>query len=108
MPLDAPLTTAIVRNVIFDPMRKGCHMALSENLQLKLKKRYQPSSVVDIKYKGNDVSFKTDKEGNAVVLFIGARGTGGRIKGERYTRNLKKDKDGTIIKDHWDKKGKVS
>jgi hypothetical protein len=48
-------------------------MALSENLQFKLKKRYQPSSVVDMKYKGNDVSFKTDEEGNAVVLFIGAQ-----------------------------------
>jgi hypothetical protein len=36
------------------------------------------------------------------------RSTKGKIKGQRYTRNLKRDKDGAVIKDHWDLKGKVS
>jgi len=32
----------------------------------------------------------------------------GSIKGERYVRTLKHDKEGKIIKDHWELKGKAS
>ena len=92
----------------FEVIVRKLQMALSENLQFKLRKRYQPSTMVDIKYKGNDVSFKTDEEGNPVMLFIGIRNPEGKIRGERYVRNLKKDKTGMVIKDHWDLKGKVS
>jgi hypothetical protein len=92
---------------IFKKMRKGIFMALSDHLQFKMKKRYEPSSVVSIKYKGNDVTFKTDDEGNPVSLFIGTKSRMGKIKGERYTRTLKRDQHGTIIKDHWDLKGKT-
>jgi len=83
-------------------------MALSEHLQAKLRKRYQPSSLIDMKYKGNDISFKTDEEGNAILLFIGTRTSTGAIRGERYTRRLMRDSNGNIIKDHWDLKGKAS
>lgn len=31
----------------------------------------------------------------------------GKIKGERFVRTLKKDKQGVIVKDHWDLKGKA-
>jgi hypothetical protein len=32
----------------------------------------------------------------------------GTIKGERYARTLKYDKEGKIIKDHWELKGKAT
>ena len=83
-------------------------MALSENLRSKLKKIYAPSSLVNIKYKGNDVAFKTDADGNPVVLFIGRRDAAGIVKGERYVRTLKRDNSGKVFKDHWDLKGKAS
>jgi hypothetical protein len=83
-------------------------MALSEHLESKLKKRYEPSAMVSMKYKGNDLSFKTDDEGNAILLFIGKKSDAGTIKGERYARRLKKDDQGQVIKDHWELKGKAT
>jgi len=83
-------------------------MALSEHLQKKLQKRYEPSTLVEMTYKGNDVSFKTDEVGNPVLLFIGKRDESGLIRGERYARRLKKDDTGAVIKDHWELKGKAT
>lgn len=83
-------------------------MALSEHLEAKLKKRYEPFAMVSMKYKGNDLAFKTDEEGNAVLLFIGKKNDQGQIKGERYARRLKKDDEGRVIKDHWELKGKAT
>jgi hypothetical protein len=83
-------------------------MSLSYHLQLKLTKRYEPSSMVSMKYKGNDLTFKTDEEGNPIVLFIGKELPNGKIRGERYARRLKRDEKGNVIKDHWELKGKAS
>jgi hypothetical protein len=83
-------------------------MKLSEDLQKKLSKKYEPSDMVELKYKGYDLSMKTDDEGNAILLFIGKKTEKGTIKGERYVRTLKKDKEGKIFKDHWELKGKAS
>jgi hypothetical protein len=41
-------------------------------------------------------------------LFFGKRREDGTIKGERYARTLKHDKDGRLFKDHWELKGKAS
>lgn len=82
-------------------------MKLNEELRLRLSKKYQPSSMVDMKYHGKDVSFKTDEEGNPTILFIGKMQANGKIKGERFTRTLIRDQHGSLIKDHWDLKGKV-
>jgi hypothetical protein len=82
-------------------------MSLGRELELKLNKKYQPSSMVDLNYKGNALSFKTDEEGNPILLFIGKKDNAGKIKGERYVRVLRKDRDGVVIKDHWDLKGKT-
>ncbi len=82
-------------------------MALSEDLQRKLGKVYKPSAMMETRYKGFDCSFKTDDEGNAILLFIGKKTEKGTIKGERYARTLKKDKEGRISKDHWELKGKA-
>lgn len=60
------------------------------------------------KFKGYDIAFKTDDEGNPILLFIGKKNDQGLIKGQRYARRLLKDKSGTIIKDHWDDKGRIN
>ena len=83
-------------------------MKLSEDLQKKLSKVYEPSTMVEMKYKGYDLSFKTDEEGNAILLFIGKKTAQGTIKGERYARTLKKDREGKVFKDHWELKGKAT
>lgn len=63
--------------------------------------------MVEMKFKGKDLSFKTDEEGNPVVLFIGKALPDGKIKGERYTRTLVRNAQGFFIKDHWDLKGRT-
>jgi hypothetical protein len=83
-------------------------MALGEELEKRLKKTYEPSSMIEIKYKGNDVAFKTDEEGHPVLLFIGKKQEDGSIKGDRYARTLKHDRNGAVIKDHWERKGKAT
>jgi hypothetical protein len=83
-------------------------MKLSQELQKKLSQVYEPSSMISIRFKGNDVSFKTDEEGNPVVLFIGKKNSEGNIKGERYTRTFKRDDTGKVFKDHWDLKGRAT
>jgi len=83
-------------------------MALGEDLQKKLAKKYEISTMVEMQYKGYDLSFKTDEDGNAILLFIGKKTERGTIKGERYARTLKKDREGKIFKDHWELKGKAT
>ncbi|MBW3545824.1 MAG: hypothetical protein KY428_09560 [Bacteroidetes bacterium] len=83
-------------------------MKLNEDLIAKLSKIYEPATLVNMHYKGKDLAFKTDKEGNPVLLFIGKADEAGTVKGERYARTLKKDREGKLIKDHWELKGKAS
>ena len=83
-------------------------MPLNHELQKKLNRRYEPSSMVSMRFKGNDVSFKTDEEGNPVLLFIGRKNEKGIVKGERYARTLQRDKEGNVIRDHWEQKGKAT
>jgi hypothetical protein len=45
-------------------------MKLSHELQKKLSRLYEPSSFIQMKFRGNDVGFKTDDKVNAVLLFI--------------------------------------
>lgn len=82
-------------------------MKLSEGLIKKLTQPFAPSTMVELSFKGNDLSVKTDEQGQAILLFIGKRGEDGNVKGERYARRLKYDMDGTLIKDHWELKGKA-
>jgi hypothetical protein len=83
-------------------------MKLNDDLQKMLRKIYEPSAMIELTYKGYDLSLKTDEAGNAVLLFIGKKTEQGIIKGERYARTLKKDREGKIFKDHWELKGKAS
>ena len=83
-------------------------MKLSDDLLKKLGRKHEPSTMIHTKFRGNDIAFKTDEEGNAVQLFIGKLKEDGTIKGDRYARILKHDKDGKLFKDHWDRKGKTN
>lgn len=83
-------------------------MKLSEALIKKLAKKFEPSTMIEDHFRGNDIAFKTDEEGNAILLFVGRRNENGIIKGDRYARTLKKDKEGKILKDHWERKGPAS
>ena len=80
---------------------------IGEPLLKKLNKLYEPSALINLKFKSYDLVVKTDEEGNPILLFIGKSDKEGKIKGDRYARRLLKDNAGKIIKDHWDYKGKV-
>jgi hypothetical protein len=81
-------------------------MALSEALIKKLSAKYQANELSDLVYRGKDLTVKADEAGNAILLFIGKRVDNGHIRGERYARRLLFDKEGKVIKDHWEMKGK--
>ena len=81
---------------------------ISEDLQKKLLKKFESSTMLEMKYKGYDLAIKTDEDGNAIQLFFGKKTDKGTIKGERYARTLKKDREGKIFKDHWELKGKAT
>jgi len=82
-------------------------MKIGELLLKKLSKQYEASAMIAMKFKGYDISVKTDEEGNPILLFIGKANEDGIVKGDRYSRRLLKDKEGKVIKDHWDYKGRV-
>lgn len=82
-------------------------MKLSDPLIKKLNQKQLPCTMIEMVYKGNDLSVKTDENGNAILLFIGKRNADGNIKGERYARTLKYDRNGQLIKDHWELKGRA-
>ncbi|GGH63227.1 hypothetical protein HNQ91_002573 [Filimonas zeae] len=83
-------------------------MALGATLIKVLNKKYALSQMVEQKFKGYDLAFKTDEEGNAILLFIGQKDETGNVRGERYARRIVKDKEGVLVKDHWDFKGKAT
>jgi hypothetical protein len=84
-------------------------MPLSDKLQEKLNKVFEPSARINDHFKGNDITIITNESGEAVTLYIGKRNAGGAIKGERYVRTIKRDPlSGVIVSSHWDNKGKVS
>ena len=83
-------------------------MSLGDELLKRINKIFEPSSKVVLRYKAYDLVLITDKEGNAVQLFLGKANESGDIKGDRYARTLKYDREGKRIKDHWERKGKAS
>jgi len=83
-------------------------MALGDEIIKKLNKKFEPLTTTQLRYRSNDIVVQSDGEGNAVRMFIGKANNKGVIKGDRYSRTLKKDKEGNIIKDHWERKGKAS
>ncbi|WP_439555451.1 hypothetical protein [Dyadobacter sp.] len=82
-------------------------MKIGDKLLKQLNKKYAPETMVNQKFGRYDLAFKTDDEGNPVMLFIGNLDEQGRIKGDRFSRAMVKDQAGKLIKDHWDNKGKA-
>lgn len=80
-------------------------MALGTTILKLLAKKYEAASFIEKRFQRYDLGFKTDEEGNPIVLFMGAKDSTGKIRGRRYARRLIKDREGNIIKDHWDDKG---
>jgi hypothetical protein len=83
-------------------------MELQEPVLKILRKKYQPSSLIETHCSQYDLVFKTDKDGDAIVLTLGRKDEKGRIKGERFTRRLRQMSDGRIVKEFWEHKGKAS
>jgi hypothetical protein len=83
-------------------------MKLGEEILKRINKKFEPSSMVKIRFKSYDIALKTDENGNAIQAFIGKEKENGNIKGDRFTRILIFDEEGKVIKDHWDRKGTTS
>lgn len=83
-------------------------MALGPAIIKILGKQYEPNSFIERRFQKYDLGFKTDDQGNPIVVFLGVKQDSGKIKGRRYARRLVKDENGKIVKDHWDDKGPSS
>ena len=73
-----------------------------------LNKKYERASFIECTFRKYDLAFKTDDQGNPILLFLGKKSSNGFIKGERYVRILRYDTSGKVIKDHWERKGEAS
>ena len=83
-------------------------MPLHRELDKKLSKTFAPSARLDDVFKGYDITFVTNENGEPVTLFFGKRRPDGQIAGERYTRTIKRAPDGIGVKSsHWDLRGKI-
>ena len=83
-------------------------MKLKERMLAELAKIYEPSTLVERKFGRYDIAFKTDEVGRPILLFMGLKDENGYIRGERYSRRLKYNDTGEVIKDHWEHKGKAT
>lgn len=82
--------------------------SLKEPILKILCKTYEPLTMIEQSFGRYDMAFRTDEAGRPILLFLGRKDSNGKIKGDRYARRLVFDKDGKILKDHWDNKGKAS
>lgn len=82
-------------------------MPLKEDLLKKINQQFTPSAKISLRYRRYNLVLLTDKEGRAVQLFMGTAREDGTIRGDRYARTLKYDREGRLIKDHWERKGKA-
>ncbi|KUG05861.1 hypothetical protein [Solirubrum puertoriconensis] len=84
-------------------------MPLHPQLAEKLSKTYEPSSTIDDRFRGLDITFVTNDLGEPVTLFVGQRRPDGAIVGERYVRTIKRVPGSQQVQaSHWDLKGKVT
>ncbi len=83
-------------------------MKLGDELLKQLNKNFPVSDTVELKFKSYDIMLKTNENGLAIQAFIGKKGETGTIKGDRYARTLKYDREEKLIKDHWERKGKAT
>lgn len=80
---------------------------IGKSLEAKLNKKYTPDSTIDALFKGNDITFITNENGEPITLYIGKRKENGDISGDRFSRRIKKREGDKIVDSHWDRQGKV-
>ena len=68
-------------------------MKLGDVLLKQLNKKYEADTSITLKVKGYDMVVKTDENGNAIQAFVGKAREDGTIKGDRYARTLKYDRE---------------
>jgi hypothetical protein len=83
------------------------YMKLGPELLKLLAKVYEPSVMIETNFHRYDLAIKTDEAGRPVLLFIGKKDANGQIRGTRFIRRLLTNKEGVVVKDHWDNKGNV-
>lgn len=83
-------------------------MKLGDEIIKKIGKQFEPSTTISMRFRSNDMVLRTDSEGNAVQLFIGKLNEKGMIRGDRYARSIIRDREGKVIKDYWERKGRAS
>jgi hypothetical protein len=88
-------------------MGNSAAMKVGPELLKILSKPYAPDQLISQRFGRYDLAFKTDEQGRPILLFIGKADAEGKIKGGRFARRLQEDKNGEVIKDHWDNKGKT-
>ncbi len=88
----------------FQKTRKG---GIGKSLEAYLKKCYTPSSRIEMTFKGKEITFITNTNGEPITLFLGKRKANGDISGEMFSRRIKKIENGLIKESHWDNQGKV-
>ncbi len=82
-------------------------MKLAEKLVKLINRKYEPGTMVSLRFGQQDIRLRTNKDGNAVQMFIG-REKEGVIRGDRYSRTIITDRGGQPLKDYWERKGKAS
>ncbi len=82
-------------------------MKLADKLVKLINRKHEPGTMVSLRFGQQDIRLRTDKEGNAVQMFIG-REKEGVIWGDRYSRTIITDREGQLLKDYWERKGKAS
>ncbi len=75
-------------------------MKLGPQLLLLLNKTYEPSTLIETAFQRYDLAFKINEEGKPYLLFIGKKNERGKIRGQRFARQLLTDNSGRMIKDH--------
>ena len=83
-------------------------MPLHPELDKKLSKVFEPKTTINDVFKGYDITFLTNKEGEPMTLFFGRRRPDGTISGERFTRTIKREPGSQQVRSsHWDNQGKI-
>ena len=83
-------------------------MPLHPELDKKVSKIFEPKTTTNDVFKGYDITFVTNENGEPVTLYFGKRRPDGLIAGERFSRTIKREADGVTVKSsHWDNHGKI-
>lgn len=81
---------------------------LSKQLEEKLNLTYEAFTKIQDVFRDNEITFITNKQGEAITLFIGKRREDGLFIADRFVRTIKRMDGSPKIKySYWEFKGKV-